>query len=121
MTSISTLYYERDNEMKLDLYKLINDHLYKLNYKYINKSMELKKYIDNKYVFAITNNKLDPNKTTYIDWLNQFKLSLEYLEFQKHLDNKIKRSILLSKFAGTNKNKSFYETCTEGELSYLGY
>jgi hypothetical protein len=121
MTSISTLYYERDNEMKLDLYKLINDHLYKLNYKYINKSMELKKYIDNKYVFNITNNKINPAKITYTEWVTTFKLSLDYLQFQKHLDNKIKRSIILSKFIGTNKNKEFYETCTEEELNYLGY
>jgi len=121
MTSISKVYYERDTEMNLDLYKLIDYHLSKLNYKYINKSMELKKYIDNKYVFYITTKKIDPAKITYIEWVATFKLSLEYLQFQKHLDNKIKRSILLSKFIGTNKNKEFYETCTEEELNYLGY
>jgi len=121
MTSIVKLYCDRDSEMNLDLYKLLNDHLSKLNYKYVNKSMELKKYIDNKYVFNITNNKLDPAKTTYTEWLEKFKLSLDYLNFQKHLDNKIKRSIILSKFVGTNKNKEFYENCTQDELSYLGY
>jgi hypothetical protein len=107
--------------MNLDLYKLLNNHLSKLNYNYINKSIELKKYIDNNYVFNITNYNLDPAKTTYIEWVNNFKLSLKYLEFKKYLDNKIKRSIILSKFAGTNKNKEFYETCTEEELIYLGY
>ena len=121
MTSVVKLYCDRDIDMNLDLYKLINDHLSKLDYKYINKSIELKKFIDNKYIFNITNNKLDPAKTTYIEWVKNFKLSLDYLKFQKHLDNKIKRSIILSKFCGTNKNKEFYETCTENELSYLGY
>ena len=121
MTSIVELYCDRDREMNLDLYKLLNNHLSKLDYNYINKSMELKKYIDNKYVFNITNNKLDPAKITYTEWVKNFKLSLEYLEFQKHLDNKIKRSIILSKFAGSNKNKEFYEKCTEEELTYLGY
>lgn len=121
MTSMVELYCERDSNMKLDLYKLLNDHLCKLKYTYINKSMELKKYIDDRYVFNITNNKLDPAKTTYIEWVANFKLSLEYLEFHKHLDNRIKRSIILSKFIGTNKNKEFYEKCTEEELIYLGY
>ena len=115
------LYCERDNDMNLDLYKLLNNHLLKLNYNYINKSTELKKYIDNNYVLNIKNNNLDPAKTTYIEWVNKFKLTLEYLKFKKHLDNKIKRSIILSKFCGTNKNKEFYETCTEEELIYLGY
>lgn len=121
MSSMVNLYCERDSNMNLDLYKLINDHLSKLNYNYINKSMELERYINNRFVYNITNNKLNPVKTTYIEWKKSFKLSLDYLKFHKHLDNKIKRSIVLSKFVGTDKNKEFYEACTEDELNYLGY
>ena len=113
------IYCQRDTTLNIN--KLLNEHLYKLNYNYVNKSMELKKYIDYKFVFNITNNKLDPAKITYTEWVDNFKLSLDYLNYKKHLDNRIKRSIILSKFVGTTKNKEFYETCTEDELIYLGY
>ena len=53
MTSISKVYYERDTEMNLDLYKLIDYHLSKLNYMKRKISMNIKEFSINQRMIKI--------------------------------------------------------------------
>jgi CRISPR/Cas system endoribonuclease Cas6 (RAMP superfamily) len=115
------LYCERDTDIKLDLYKLIINHLQKLNYNYIDKSLEIKNFMIYTYTCNLRENKINLKSISYNDWIKTFITSNEYLEFYNNLDYRLKRIIQLSKFSGSNKNKEFYEACTLHELTFLGY
>ena len=118
---IVELYYNRDVELNIEPSKSITNHLTKLDYNFVNKSDLLNTYLYNKYISDIEYNIVDPLQVSYNKWLGSFKETLNYNNIINNIDNKIKRSILLSKYAGSNDIKGFYNNCTIEELAYLGY
>jgi len=119
MTSIASMYYERDLKMNIDPQYQIKHSLKKLGY--LNTDYELNKqnYIKNKLSSKIL---LELDTELYIsDLINQIKNSNEYLLYCQYLDNSIKRSVELEEYLISNNIKSFYDNCTEEELEYLGY
>jgi hypothetical protein len=114
-------YYNRDLKLNIDLTKHIINHLTKLDYNYVNKSKLLKLFLHNKYISDIKCDALEPSKISYNEWLVSVKETFLYKNILNNIDNKIKRSILLSKYVGTNDIKNFYNDCTLEELTYLGY
>lgn len=118
---IVELYYNRDVELNIEPSKSITKHLTKLDYNFVNKSELLNTYLYNKYISDIEYNIVDPLQVSYNKWLVSFKKTLNYNNIINNIDNKIKRSILLSKYAGSNDIKGFYNNCTIEELAYLGY
>lgn len=119
MSSIASMYYERDLKMNIDPQYQIKHSLKKLGY--LNTDYELNKqnYIKNKLSSKIL---LELDTELYInDLINQIKSSNEYLLYCQYLDNSIKRSVELEEYLISNNIKSFYDNCTEEELEYLGY
>ena len=120
MSSIATMYYERDLQMCLKPENQIKQSLEKLKYLNANYELMRKDFIKNKVTAKLSLDDLDTSLT--INELNkQIENSLEYLSYCQYLDNSKKRGVELEKYLISNDVKSFYNSCTEEELAYLGY
>ena len=118
---IVELYYNRDIELNIEPPISIINHLKKLNYNFVDKSKLLETSLYNEYISDIKYSILEPSKISYNEWLVSFKETHVYNNIINNINNKIKRSILLSKYTGSNDIKGFYNNCTIEELNYLGY
>jgi hypothetical protein len=120
MSSIATMYYERDLQMNLKASDQIKQSLEKLGY--LNTDYELRKkhFVKNKLIARILSN--DLNTSLSINSLiNQIENSFEYVSYCHYLDNSKERSNKLGNFLISNDVKEFYNSCTEEELAYIGY
>jgi hypothetical protein len=115
------LYMERDNTLQINPRDQIRFSLDKLGYNYVNKEQETTDFIKNYFLYAIKIGDYNPEIMEYNNWLAEFKDSCTYKKFLINLDDKIARSIILSKYAGTDKINEFYNACTLSELYYVGY
>ena len=120
MTCIATMYYERDLSMNLDPECQIKESLEKLGY--LNTDCELVKkiFIKNKLLTKLSLEELDID-LSISELINQIKNSSEYLLYCQNLDNNKKRGDELKKHLLSTDIKSFYDSCTEEELEYIGY
>jgi hypothetical protein len=114
-------YYNRDITLNINPKLNIIKHMNKLNYKFINKSNILSLYLNDCYISDIKWFIIDPSKTSYNEWLSTFQKTTKYDNLIKQIDYRIKRSIELSRFIGSDKIIDFYNNCTIEELTYLGY
>ena len=120
MSSIAIMYYERDLKMKLAPTCQIKTSLEKLKYLNANYELMKKDFIKNKLTAKLLSEEL--NTSLSINQLNkQIKNGSEYLSYCEYLGNIKKRGIELQKYLILNDVKSFYNSCTEEELAYLGY
>ena len=120
MSSIATMFYERDLNMNLDQKNQIKQSLEKLGY--INTDHELREqnFIKDRLIYKLSVNKLD-TQLSIDDLTNQIKKDTDYLSYCKYLNYCKKRGIELEKYLESNDSKDFYNSCTDGELEYLGY
>ena len=118
--SITSMYAERDISMKLNMATQIINHINKLGYSSVDIILLKKQFIKNNYINYIKNID-DGNIINYDIWYNDFVKTSTYSDYIKMLDTKVERSILLSKYIGSNNTAPFYQACTIDELNYLGY
>ena len=115
------LYIQRNAEMNLDPIELINNNMNKLGYSSIHYSVELNNILFNEYLKNLNKRSKEILSLSYNAWLEKYKDTYEYLEIEKSLDDKISRSIKLSKYVSTDLVNDFYSACTIEELNFLGY
>jgi hypothetical protein len=118
--SIAAMYVERDIFMKLDMALEIVRSINKLGYSSVNIPYLKEEFIKNNYITYIKNTN-GCNITNYDTWCNDFVKLTIFKEYMNMVDVKLERSILLSKYIGTNNTELFYKACTVDELNYLGY
>uniref|UniRef100_A0A6C0DAL6 Uncharacterized protein n=1 Tax=viral metagenome TaxID=1070528 RepID=A0A6C0DAL6_9ZZZZ len=115
------LYIQRNAEMNLDPAELIINNMNKLGYSSIHYSVELNNSLFNEYVSQLNKKTKEILNLSYNEWVEKYKETYDYLEIEKSLDDKISRSIKLSKYVSSNLIKDFYNSCTIEELNFLGY
>lgn len=115
------LYMERNAEMNLDSTELIINNMNKLGYSSIHYSVELNNRLFYEYTLQLNKKTKEILNLSFNEWINKYKDTFDYLEIEKALDEKIARSIKLSKYVSTNLIKDFYNSCTIEELNSLGY
>jgi uncharacterized membrane protein len=120
MSSIATMYYERDLQMNLKPENQIKQSLEKLKYLNANYELMRKDFIKNKLTAKLSLDDLDTSLTIN-ELIKQIEDNTEYLSYCQYLDNSKKRGSELEKFLISNDVKDFYNSCTEEELAYLGY
>jgi hypothetical protein len=120
MSSIATMYYERDLQMNLKPENQIKQSLKKLGY--LNTDYELRKnnFIKNKLTTKLLSDELNTSLSIN-SLINEIENSFEYVSYCQYLDSIKKRGTELEEFLTSNDVKNFYNSCTEEELSYLGY
>ena len=120
MSSIATMYYERDLQMNLKPADQIKQSLKKLGY--LNTDYELRKkhFVKNKLAAKLSSDELDTSLTIN-ELIKQIENSAEYYSYCQYLDNSKERSNELGNFLISNDVKKFYNSCTEEELAYIGY
>jgi hypothetical protein len=120
MSSIATMYYERDLQMNLKASDQIKQSLEKLGY--LNTDYELRKkhFVKNKLAAKLSSDELDTSLTIN-ELIKQIENSAEYYSYSQYLDNSKERSNELGNFLISNDVKKFYNSCTEEELAYIGY
>ena len=120
MSSIATMYYERDLQMNLKPTDQIKQSLEKLGY--LNTDYELRKkhFVKNKLAAKLSSDELDTSLTIN-ELIKQIENSAEYYSYCQYLDNSKERSNELGNFLISNDVKKFYNSCTEEELAYIGY
>lgn len=111
------LYVNRDEDMKLNKVQLLQHHIKKLGYNYIDIKDQLEQCI--KYNYKMNINNLE--NVSYNDYKLTFSKTDDYYRIRYNIINKAQRSIILSKFSGTSLNEEFYMKCTVEELEFLGF
>jgi hypothetical protein len=120
MSSIATMYYERDLQMNLKPENQIKQSLEKLGYLITDYELKKKHFVKNMLTAKISSDESDTSLTIN-ELIKQIENSNEYYSYCQYLDNSKKRSHELENFLISNDVKNFYNSCTEEELSYLGY
>ena len=120
MSSIATIYYERDLKMNLTPENQIKQSLKKLKYLSSDYEMMKKYFVKNNLITKLSSEELDTSLSIN-EIIKQIENSFEYLLYCQYLDTIKERSIVLQKYLISNDIKSFYNSCTEEELEYLGY
>lgn len=117
---IVNLYITRDEKLNINNNSSIIFNLKKLGYYNFDFQKLRNTFIRSVYINEIKNNK-DIFKKSYLEWEQNFTNTKEYINFDKDLNFKLLRSILLSKHTISNNTSNFYKDCTIEELSYIGY
>jgi hypothetical protein len=120
MSSIATIYYNRDLEMNLKPENQIKQSLEKLKYLNTDYKLMKKHFIKNKLIIKLSSEELDTSLSIN-ELIEQIEKSDEYLLYCQNLNNNKERGIELEKFLLSNDIKNFYNNCTEEELEYLGF
>jgi len=113
---IIQLYTQRDKEMNLNPQTMIMKSLLKLKYININESDEKKKMV-NSYKVDL----LNYQDKTVSELIHNLQHTTMHDSFLQNLDNRLKRSVQLSKYINLDTIEPFYQALTVEELSYLGY
>ena len=118
---IIQLYLERDRFYNLNRNEVILNSIKKLGYYNYDLTTIKDEYLYRKILNYIIENKLLNSSKCINEIYEEIIKSKEYEEFLNILNQKLERSITLSKFIGTENTEDFYKSCTEYELHYLGY